>query len=163
MKMARIVEVMLHVFLISALDGGEWGWLYILISPSTHWIGGWNRPQTVWTLQETEKFVSHVKNLTHYLTDYTVTASFFCTVLNCYLAIILNSLRNVYKCGICFSSVSSVGWSTVLWSSRYTSVYFSFSLYSLFFMIFVQLSQKHMIYLDVSFLMFIFPYQQHQY
>jgi hypothetical protein len=51
MKTYRGVEVYLHVFLNSALDGGEW-WvsfvprpLYLRErAPGTHWIGGWVGP-----------------------------------------------------------------------------------------------------------------------
>jgi hypothetical protein len=45
------VEVQLHVFLISALDGGEWSasWPGCFILgvrvPATHWIGGWVGPR----------------------------------------------------------------------------------------------------------------------
>jgi hypothetical protein len=41
------VEMELHAFLISALDGGEWSASRVdcftpgVKSPGTHWIGGW--------------------------------------------------------------------------------------------------------------------------
>jgi hypothetical protein len=45
------VEVYLHAFLISALDGGEWSashpgrYTNRERSPDTHWIGGWVGPR----------------------------------------------------------------------------------------------------------------------
>jgi hypothetical protein len=47
------VEVWLHAFLISALDGGEWSasspsrFTPRERAPGTHWIGGWLSPRVV--------------------------------------------------------------------------------------------------------------------
>jgi hypothetical protein len=46
------VEVQLHVFLTSAVDGGEWSasrtnrFTPRERAPATHWIGGWVSPRT---------------------------------------------------------------------------------------------------------------------
>jgi hypothetical protein len=53
MKMYWGVEVWLHAFLISALDGGEWSASRLgrftprERAPGTHWIGGWVGPRAV--------------------------------------------------------------------------------------------------------------------
>jgi hypothetical protein len=50
MKVYRGVDVQMHIFLTSALAGGEW-WASRLArftlgeSPGTHWIGGWVDPR----------------------------------------------------------------------------------------------------------------------
>jgi hypothetical protein len=48
------VDVKIHVFLTSALDGGEWSVSRTgRFIPGTHWIGGWAGPRT--GLDDTEK------------------------------------------------------------------------------------------------------------
>jgi hypothetical protein len=48
------VDICLHVFLTSALFGGEWSALSSCRctpeerAPRTHWIGGWVGPKPVW-------------------------------------------------------------------------------------------------------------------
>jgi hypothetical protein len=49
------VDVEIHIFLTSALVGGEWSasrpgrFTPGERAPGTHWIGGWMTPEPVWT------------------------------------------------------------------------------------------------------------------
>jgi hypothetical protein len=61
MKAYREVDVFIHVFLTSALVGGEWSasrpcrFTPRVKAPSTHWIGGWVGPRA--GLDDVEKIL----------------------------------------------------------------------------------------------------------
>jgi hypothetical protein len=59
------VDVYIHIFLISALAGGEWSasppgrFTPRESDPGTHWIGGWVTPEPVWTTWRRENSWPH--------------------------------------------------------------------------------------------------------
>jgi hypothetical protein len=58
MKAYGGVDVYLHVFLASALIGGEWSASFPgRFTPGTHWIGGWVGPKTGLDEVERRKFL----------------------------------------------------------------------------------------------------------
>jgi hypothetical protein len=62
MKAYGGVDVQIHTFLTSALDGGEWSasrpcrFTTRERAPGTHWIGGWVDPQASLDDMEKRKF-----------------------------------------------------------------------------------------------------------
>jgi hypothetical protein len=64
MKTYGGVDVYIHIFLTSALFGGEWSFSHPdrftpgQRAPSTHWIGWWT-PEPVWTTLGTENSYPH--------------------------------------------------------------------------------------------------------
>jgi hypothetical protein len=53
------MDVQTHVFLTSALVGGEWSALRpISFTPDTHWLGGWLGPQVHLDNMEKWKFMT---------------------------------------------------------------------------------------------------------
>jgi hypothetical protein len=59
MKAYGGVDVKIHIFLTSALAGGEWlASRHGRLTPSTHWIGGWVDPRAGLDDLEKRKFLT---------------------------------------------------------------------------------------------------------
>jgi hypothetical protein len=57
MKAYGVVDVQIHIFLNSALAGGEWSASRLCrFIPGTHWIGGWVGPRAGLENLEKRKF-----------------------------------------------------------------------------------------------------------
>jgi hypothetical protein len=67
MKTYGVVDVQIHIFLISALAGGEWSascpgrFTPGETAPGTHWIGGWVDPRAGLNDMEKMKFLTFSK------------------------------------------------------------------------------------------------------
>jgi hypothetical protein len=59
MKAYRGVDVQTHIFLTSALVGGDWSAAWpCRFTPGTHWIGGWVGPRAGLDYVEKRKFLT---------------------------------------------------------------------------------------------------------
>jgi hypothetical protein len=138
------VEVWLHEFFTSALDGGEWSPYPQGKSPGIHWTGGWLAPRTVLdammkrkipsTCRESNPRTPIVQPLAQRYTDWAISLLIIhsdCNFLSfCRFNIANHSGQTVWQTALDQSSTVDRGFETGLRHWRMSTVFYIVRFYS---------------------------------